>query len=153
MSTFFANLIVSLGLVATPGPKDRPFMEARINDQPVHLALDTGSGRLIVFAHVADRIGLKYHKAQGFDRNRTRPGRVPLFRSDTCALRLENRDGPPLKIADADGRRRVWIAAIASGLSFAGVDGLIGWPNLSKNVLHIDWGQKTTAWERDNSWI
>ena len=95
MSIRLASLIVSVGLLAAPDAKDRPVVAARINDQPIHLTLDTGSSRLIVFGHVADRIGLKYHKPHGFDPNRTRPGRVPLFRSEACTVQVENPEGPP----------------------------------------------------------
>jgi hypothetical protein len=143
MNTFFASLVLSMGLLAAPDAKDRPILEARINDQPVRMTLDTCTSRLVVFAHVADRIGLKYHKPHGFDPNRVRPGRVPLFRSDTCTVRVENSGHLPVKIDNADGRRRVWIAEIPAGLRFPDIDGIIGWPNLSRNVLHLDWGQST----------
>ena len=95
MSTCLASLIVSVGLLAAPDAKDRPVVAARIYDQPIHLTLDAGSSRFIVFARVADRIGLKYRGAHGFDPNRTRPGHVPLFCSEACTAQVENPEGPP----------------------------------------------------------
>jgi hypothetical protein len=143
MNTLLASFVLSAGLLGVPDAKDRPIVEARIDDQPVRMTLDTGSGRLVVFAHVADRIGLKYDKPHGFDPNRVRSGRVPLFRSDTCTVQVENSGHLPVRIDNADGRRRVWIAEIPAGFRFPDIDGIVGWPNLSRNVLHLDWGQST----------
>jgi hypothetical protein len=143
MNTFLASLVLGAGLLAVPDANDRPTVEARINDQPVRMTLDTCASRLVVFAHVADRIGLKYRKPRGFDPNRVRPGRVPVFRSDTCSLRVESPGRLPIRIGNADGRGRVWIAEIPAGLRFPDIDGIIAWPNLSRNVLHLDWGQST----------
>jgi hypothetical protein len=138
MNTFLASLVVGLGLFAAPDTRDRPFVDVRINDQPVHLTIDTCSSTLAVFSSAADRIGLKYHKPEGFDPNRVRPGRVRPFRSDPCRLTVENQNGHALRIDEAEGRRRIRILEIPAGL-----DGLIGWPNIAKNILHLDWGQKT----------
>jgi C-terminal processing protease CtpA/Prc len=42
MNTVLASLVVGLGLFAAPDTRDRPFVDVRINDPPVHLTIDTG---------------------------------------------------------------------------------------------------------------
>jgi hypothetical protein len=146
MNAFLAGLILSAGFLAASDTKDRPCVDVRINGRPVRLTIDTGADRLVLFSDAADRIGLKYDKPErGSDPNREKAGRVLLFRSDLCRLKIENSDFPSLRIDGAEGRKRVWVVQTPAGLPLNGVDGAIGWPNLSKGILHIDWGRKALA--------
>ena len=142
MNTFLASLVLSVGLLAAPVTTDRPSLEVRINGQPLYLTIDTGSTHFIVFSYAADRIGLRYHKPrQAIDPNRVRPGRIPLFLSYACRLQIEDSENCPLRLDGVKGLRRVRIAEIAPGFASA-LDGLVGWPNLSKSILHLDWGKR-----------
>jgi len=142
MNAPLISLIVGLELLAAPDTPDRPLVQARINDQPVRLTIDTCAGRLVVFTHAADRIGLKYDLPRGgLDPNRARPGRTILFRSRSCRLEIDEPNRPALRLQDVEGRRPLWLAALPPGLRLAGVDGVIGWPNVSNCILHLDSGQ------------
>jgi hypothetical protein len=143
MNPFLASLVLGAGLLAGSDTTDRPCVTARIDSRPVRLTIDTGADRLVLFSAVADRIGLKYHKPErGPQPGREKAGRVVLFRSDSCRLRIENSDFPALRIDGVTGRRRVWVVQTPPGFQLPGVDGAIGWPNLRKGILHIDWGRK-----------
>jgi hypothetical protein len=143
MKAFLTGLVLSTGLFAGSDTTDRPCVTVRIDGRPVRLTIDTGADRLALFSAVADRIGLKYDKREpGSDPSREKAGPVVLFRSDFCRLKIENSDFPRLRIDGAEGRGRVWVAQTPPGFHLPGVDGAIGWPNLCKRILHIDWGRK-----------
>jgi hypothetical protein len=141
---FVVTLAWVAGFLAAPGPEDRPSVMVLVNDQPVQLTIDTCADKFALFSHAADRIDLKYRRPPlPPDPNQMKAGRVPLFRSEMCRVRMGNRDAPALHIKDVEGRRRVPVLEVPSGLQSASLDGVIGWTNIFDSVLHLDWGQKT----------
>jgi hypothetical protein len=133
MNTLHACLMLA-GLLAAPGVKDRPFMEAQVNNHPLRLQIDTGAETLMVFSYAADRIGLSYQKPpQPADPNRLKPGHFMVYPSDLCQFKLDNREV----------RMRLAVCEVPPWVRSAGIDGVVGWPVLSRNIMHIDWGQKT----------
>ena len=133
MNGSLVSLVASVGLLVAPGPKDRPSMDIRINDHPIRLTIDTGTETLVLFSYAADRIGLAYQKPQRPpDPNRLRPGLSLVYPSDRCRVGFGN----------SETQTRLLIGEIPAGLRLSGFDGVMGWANMAKNILHIDWGQK-----------
>jgi len=49
MSAFLTGLVLAVELLVAPGAKDRPCMEAQVNDHPIRLQIDTGAEDLMMF--------------------------------------------------------------------------------------------------------
>ncbi len=133
MSAFLTGLVLAVELLVAPGAKDRPCMEAQVNDHPIRLQIDTGAEELMMFSYAADRIGLPYQKPpQPAAPSQLKSGHFMVYPSDRCQLRLGNRDV----------QMRLPICEVPPWVQSAGVDGVVGWRVLSNNILHIDWGRK-----------
>ncbi len=127
------GLVVSTGLLVVPGPKDRPSMDVRVNDHPIRLTIDTGAETLLLFSYAADRIGLAYQKPQRPpEPNQLQPGRFMVYPSAPCHVGF----------GKSEMQMRLAICEIPAGLRLSGFDGVMGWPNMARNILHIDWGRK-----------
>jgi hypothetical protein len=133
MNGALVNLLVSLGLLVVPGPKDRPLMETLVNDHPLRLQIDTGAELLMLFSYAADRIGLPYQKPpQPADPDPQKPAHYTVYPSDLCRV----------KMGDRNVQIRLPICEVPPWVRSAGIDGVVGWPVIKNSVVRIDWGQK-----------
>ena len=104
--------------------EDRLWVDAAINGQPVRFAFDTGAGTLVLFAQTAARLGLSFSNAT--QQVRLAPG------TEACSL----------QILGSTSNTRLAVMDKPSMLPTR-VDGFVGWPNISNNILRIDAVQGT----------
>jgi hypothetical protein len=105
--------------------EDRLWVDAKINGQPVQLIFDTGTGFFGLYSQTARRLGLVYTKA---DENiKADPGQVILGCTEACNVQI------------GTNVLRVWLGVIEHPAMLSNsVDGIIGWPNMSNNILRIE---------------
>lgn len=140
MNTHFARGLALMATALVPVlfggsatlSEDRLWVDAAINGQPVRFAFDTGAGILVLFAHTASRLGLSFTNAT--QPVRLVPGKVTVGWTETCCLQiLGNTSHARLAVMDKPS------------MLPTRVDGFVGWPNISNNILRIDAAQGTLS--------
>jgi len=118
-------MLTAAACICSPaGAEPRILLDAQINDQPVMLALDTGSEATFIFRHAADRLGLKATPPPGDIK--LQPGEVPYGVTEQCAI----------KVGGEVYTTRLRVVALAPYIKLD-VDGVIGWPTIRNHVLEI----------------
>ncbi len=118
--TFFVLLMV---VAYSSNAEERIWLKAKINDKPVHLCFDSGSGTSALFPAAVKRLGLKFVPAPTNDNSHgvlagdTEDCTLTLYGTD-CKMSFRVLDLPAYVNSD--------------------IDGLIGWDIFSPNVLRID---------------
>lgn len=111
----------------------RFFVDAAVNGRPVHLAFDTGTSGVVLFSRTAARLGLPYTNATS--QVHLAPGLVAVAWTETCCL----------QIVGSTFSNALAVVDIPAMLPL-GVDGMIGWPNISNNVMRLDATEGTLTW-------
>jgi Aspartyl protease len=115
-----------LGFYSLSYAEERIWLNAKINDKPVHLCFDSGSAYNVLAPETVKKLGIKFIPAPPDD----------LFRgvlagdTEECALQFDEFGGctTTFLVLDPPGYVRANID----------IDGLIGWWTLSPNILRID---------------
>ena len=113
-------------LESVDGRGERIVTDVRIDGRPARLALDTGAGAsFVLFAPAVARLGLKMERSAAPEQNPV-PGRANLGLTAPVRLDLPGRTFRDLSLLSLE---------IPAGVPFdEKVDGLIGWPAISKNI-------------------
>ncbi len=122
------NWLLLLTAVATAAfvkADDRILIDAKLNDQPLKLAFDTGASELTIFRRVAEQRGLKVVPPPADARlkpgevfaSRTEPVKLELFGQTSLNMLLGVIDSPPNLPLDTDGQ--------------------IGWPTIRNNIWFL----------------
>jgi len=104
---------------------NRFLVDAKINDQPVHLALDTGSNRPALFQPTPARLGIKI--VQAAPTVQLPAASTPAGVTEACTLAFWN----------GTTATRFGVITMPPYLDNT-FDGLLGWPNLQQNILQFD---------------
>ena len=104
--------------------EDRLPIAAKVNNQPVEFAFDTGSEASFLFRSAAERLGLKITKV--VDKEPPPPGRVHFDLAEGCQVDF------------GDGPHKADIAVIDDLPTRAPFDGAISWTTLSNRVFQLD---------------
>jgi len=122
-----AVLLLSLAVGicgAAHGAEDRLRIEAKINDQPVVLAFDTGAEYSVLFARTAERLKLKATEpSPGVE---PPPGRVAFAISEKCRFTL----------GDVTRQWRFAIHKLPTHVR-PRVDGVFAWANVSGSIIRV----------------
>ena len=119
LGLMFAALCLALPCRAD----ERVRIEAKVNGQPVHLAFDTGfGGALMLWRGVTERLGLKIILPPA--EFRPAPGEIATAHSSPATVEIMGRTFPDVQFAVFD----------PPNLS-DNIDGLVGWPALSHNII------------------
>lgn len=119
------RLLLAGALAACLHAQERILIPARLNDQPLKLAFDTGASGLAIFRSVADQHDLKVVSPPA--NIRLKPGEILAGRTEPVKLELWNQLFP-------DTRLRVIDHPATLPLD---IDGVVGWPNLRDNILFL----------------
>lgn len=124
-----SNVVLALLLSLAPSvahAEDRLPLDAKINNQPVRLAFDTGAEYPVLFRGAAERLGLKISKAWDKDQPLA-PGKVPMDRAEECILDFGY--GPQ--------KSTFGVVDMPGGLP-ADIDGVISWNVFTNFVIELD---------------
>ena len=125
----FAIMIAVLASVRSMGnalpPEEGLRVEAKINGQPVRLIFDTGTSAFILCSQTASRMGLVFTNAD--ETFKADPGQVGLGWTEACNVQIGTR---VLRVCLGVFKKPDMLPL--------GVDGIIGWPNMSNNILRIE---------------
>ena len=121
----FVGLALS-SLSALAQTDERLWVKATVNGQPIRLAFDTGSSRLLLFPKAAARLGLRLTNAP--PDVQLKPGEVPMARTEQCRVVIE--DGDPVVTS-------IGVVDVPPVLE-RGCDGVLGWGELSPVVVEIN---------------
>ena len=94
------------------------WVDAKINDQPTRLFLDTGSENFCLYRPAAERLGLKFRPVEG---------PRPYWATGKCTV----------KFWGFSQKERVAVFEVPSYLQPEG-DGLVGWRNIHQNIIVFD---------------
>jgi predicted aspartyl protease len=128
-----ALCVVALAPLWGGAAEARFFVDAAINGQPVRLAFDTGTSGVVLFSRTAARLGLAFTNAA--PQVRLAPGLVAVGWTEACGL----------QIAGNAASNCLAVVDIPAMLPL-GVDGIVGWPNISNNVMRMDATHGTLTW-------
>lgn len=116
-------LLIGFWLTFAANASARIMLNARVNDQPVRLLIDTRSDRTVLFAHAARRIGVEWTPPT----EEPTPGRMAAGRSKNT--RFDTGSGPisfSFNVVDLPQYER------------EGIDGVLSWTNLKSQILFLD---------------
>ncbi|MEO6567586.1 MAG: aspartyl protease family protein [Opitutaceae bacterium] len=102
---------------------DRILIDVKLNGQPLSLAFDTGAGGLVIFRSVAEKRGLKIEPPP--EGTQVKPGEVSMGLTEPVTLELAEQTFP---------NTRLNVLDTLSALPPMDIDGVVGWPNLRKNI-------------------
>lgn len=118
--------LISVAIAFTVHPEERIFLDAKINGQPVRLAVDTGTAtQFLLTSAAAQKLNLKVTQAPADARigpGLARVGWTGLQKLDFGSTNIETR----FAVADLPGYLALHL------------DGVIGWPALTNNVFSLD---------------
>ena len=107
--------------------------DGKINGQPVHLLLDTGSGvPILVTQPAAKRLGLKTKPIK--DQEIVSAENIVELGATKAVLELPGRDGRK----GYSGKAFVDIVEKSAALTVIGVDGVAGWPLIRRRITQFD---------------
>ena len=104
---------------------DRLALNGKINNQPMHLAFDTGASRSVLFRKAAERLGLKITKVDY--KEPLAPGKVPVDLAEECTLDIGS--GPQ--------KFTFWVIDIPGNIP-TDIDGFLSWSDSRNYVIEID---------------
>ncbi len=125
-STVLPAALLSL-IVSFAYSDDRLPFDAKINNQPVRLAFDTGAQFSVLFRPAADRLGLKIAKVDY--KEPLPPGKVPMDVAEECNLDVGLGAGP-LKCAFGVVDLPVNVPS--------DIDGVISWNDARNYIIELD---------------
>jgi hypothetical protein len=106
--------------------EERIWLNAKINDKPVHLCFDSGSAYNVLTSETVKKLGIKFISAPMNDLSHG----VLAGDTEECALQFDEFGGCRTTFLVLDPPR--YVSANID------IDGLIGWWTLSPNILQID---------------
>ncbi len=106
---------------------DYIILNAKINGQTVHLAIDTGAEYSLLFSKTAKQLGLNVTAPP--KPPKPQRGKVPFSLSDECTFSTDN--SPEIKL-------RFPVIELPPTGSFTPLGGVIGWAQIKNNILWFD---------------
>ena len=134
MKIIFSIVLTCLFASFAKANDERIWMDAKINDKPVRLAFDTGTGVFVVlFSPAAQRLGLKVSPPH--PKGQIIPGKIAVGETELCNLDLGGSNfKTSLQVLD--------LPSDISGLNGVG-DGVLGWQAFNGNIFSPDFVSHT----------
>ncbi|MBN1126999.1 MAG: aspartyl protease family protein [Sedimentisphaerales bacterium] len=127
-SLLFLFVVCPATLSSTAGD-ERIWFHAKINDQPVVLALDTGAEIPILFREAAERLGLAIIEPP--KDTQVKAGKVLVSLTESCTLQIGKQTMP----------FHFGVLTLPTYIQ-PGLDGLLQWSSVSHQVTHVDFSKK-----------
>jgi PDZ domain/Aspartyl protease len=126
MKIIFAIILACLCLNNTEAAEERIWFNAKINGQPVRFAFDTGTdANFLLYSTTAKRLGLKVTPPN--PNQKIDPGKTAFGTTESCNL----------DVGVTNARTSLGVIEAPTYAIMPG-DGLVGWPALSNNIIHLD---------------
>jgi hypothetical protein len=131
MKIIYAIILTCLCVSIVKATEEHIWFNAKINGHPVRFVFDTGtSANVVLYSTTAERLGLKVTPPDS--NQKIGPGKTAAGTTELCNL----------DVGITNARTSLAVLEVPTYVIVPG-DGIVGWPALSNNVIHIDFAANT----------